>query len=87
MRDRVLPNISESLVKSDEERIIAPESSLDQGPVSNPAISRDRVEIQITIQVIRGPFHLNKSGNYEHQHGILKAVFLACTILLFTIIL
>ena len=87
VRDRVLPNISESLVKSDEERIIAPESSLDQGPVSNPPISRDRVEIQITIQVIRGPFHLNKSGNYEHQHGILKAVFLASNIVIFTEIL
>ena len=63
MNNRVLSNISEGLVKSEEERLIAPESSLDQGPVSNPSISRDSVEIKITIQVIGGPFYLNNSVN------------------------
>ena len=56
----LLPQVAEGLAEVDDEGVVSPEGGLDYGPVRNSAVTRHGVEIQISVQVIRGPFDLHK---------------------------
>ena len=56
----LLPQVAQCLAEVDDEGVVGPEGSLDYGPVGNPPVTGHGVEIQISVQVIRGPLHLQK---------------------------
>ena len=55
----LLPEVVEGLTEVDDEGVVGPEGGLDYGPVRNSAVTRHGVEIQISVQVIRGPLNLD----------------------------
>ena len=55
----LLPQVAQCLAEVDDEGVVGPEGSLEYGPVGNTPVTGHGVEIQISIQVIRGPFDLH----------------------------
>ena len=70
----LLPEVVEGLAEVDDEGVVSPEGGLDYGPVRNSAVTRHGVEIQISVQVIRGPLHLDDTESCQLNH--LKKCFL-----------
>ena len=55
---RLLPEVVEGLTEVDDEGVVGPEGGLDYDPVGDPPVTGHGVEIQISVQVVRGPLHL-----------------------------
>ena len=70
----LLPEVVEGLAEVDDEGVVSPEGGLDYGPVRNSAVTRHGVEIQISVQVIRGPLHLDDTERCQLNH--LKKCFM-----------
>ena len=70
----LLAQVAEGLTEVDDEGVVSPECGLDYGPVRNSAVTRHGVEIQISVQVIRGPLHLDDTESCQLNH--LKRYFL-----------
>ena len=55
----ILLDVLECLGEVDPEEVRVPERGLDYSPVCDSAVSRATEEIEISVQVIFGPLHLN----------------------------
>ena len=58
----LLPQVAEGLAEVDDEGVVGPEGSLHYGPVGDPAVTGHGVEIQISVQVVRGPLYLHNNS-------------------------
>ena len=60
----LLPQVAQCLAEVDDEGVVGPESSLDYGPVGHPPVTGHGVEIQISVQVVRGPLYLHNTSSH-----------------------
>ena len=45
----------ELFIKTQQELLVPPQETLDESPVDNLSVSGDGVEVEIVVQVVRGP--------------------------------
>ena len=57
--DGLLSEVAEGLAEVDDEGVVGPEGGLHYGPVGDPTVTGHRVEVQISVQVVRGPLYLS----------------------------
>ena len=50
-------NVVERRVKTQLKLLVLPEEALDEGPVDDPPVRRDGVEVEIVVNVVRSPPH------------------------------
>ena len=55
MLDTVRRNVVELFIKTQQELLVPPQETLDQGPVDDLPVGGDGVEVEVVVDVVRGP--------------------------------